>query len=191
MAVIQPLLTCSKWNMDKILALSFTQHNYKNHKESLNPSMQKTSEFPLNYFGNQNSFWECPNVLGTVEKVKSCFWLSPKSFGISKMKLNFQNIDRKFRSLDHQRSPCCVLNYSLIILFQQKVSSAHVWTSLESFLRKLKGQTMFLLWPNFMRMKNLLQVVQQTTNSCTACGPQQGKGFCESAFIQFCCNFGY
>ena len=44
------------------------------------------------HFGNAKTFW-------TWLSSEKFFWSSPKRFGISKMKLDFQNIDFEFRRL--------------------------------------------------------------------------------------------
>ena len=50
-----------------------------------------------------NTFWTWLRRWNLVYSVlKSCFWSSPKSFVIPKIKLSFQNIDWEFRSYDHQ-----------------------------------------------------------------------------------------
>ena len=64
--------------------------------------MSKTFEFPIDvfeiqfHFGIAKSFWAC-----SVWEVKRCFQPNPKSFGISKMKLDFQDIDWEFKYLGH------------------------------------------------------------------------------------------
>ena len=66
--------------------------------------MSETSEFPKHgleiqfHVSNAQSFGK--GLVGTIGK--SWFWSGPKSFGISKIKLDFQNIDRKFKSLGHK-----------------------------------------------------------------------------------------
>ena len=68
--------------------------------------MSRTSEFPTIdvleiqfHFGSTKTFWTWFRRWNSVMKV--CVWSSPKSFGISNIKLNFQNIDWEFKSLGH------------------------------------------------------------------------------------------
>ena len=65
--------------------------------------MSKTFEFPINY-------WECQIFLENVQKVKfsSYFWSSLKRFGITKINLNFQNI-QKIRSWESFHFWLCVI----------------------------------------------------------------------------------
>ena len=57
--------------------------------------MSKTSEFPKHILEIQFNFWNGRRfghgLVGKIRKI--CLWSGPKSFGISKMKLDFPNID--------------------------------------------------------------------------------------------------
>ena len=50
--------------------------------------------------------WKWFRRLSSV--VKSCFWFIPKSFGSPKIKLDFQNINLKFKSLGHTTWLLCI-----------------------------------------------------------------------------------
>ena len=50
------------------------------------------------YFWNSQRFKH--GLVGEIGK--SCFWGGPKIYGISKIKLDFPNIDWKFKSLGHK-----------------------------------------------------------------------------------------
>ena len=57
--------------------------------------MSKTPEFPKHVLEIQFHFWNAQRFRhGLVGLIgKNCFWSGPKSFGISKIKLDFPNID--------------------------------------------------------------------------------------------------
>ena len=50
---------------------------------------------------NAKTFWKW--FIRSNSVVNSCFWSSPKSFGITKTNSNFQKIGLEFRSLGHKR----------------------------------------------------------------------------------------
>ena len=73
--------------------------------------MTKTFEIPIDvleiqfHFENAKMYWTWFRRWNSV--VKSCFWSSQKNVGISKMKLDFLNIDWKFRSLLEHSTKIC------------------------------------------------------------------------------------
>ena len=66
--------------------------------------MSKTSEFSKHVFEIQFHFQNAKRfghgLVGIIGK--NCFWSGPKRFGISKIKLDFPNIDWNFKSLGHK-----------------------------------------------------------------------------------------